>query len=155
MSLARQIPRLLAISGSAYITAAAASVCVFGIPWALSLFTSDAPALPDTEFVVSVASLGAYVFGTLAAVIAVPILWRSELRRSIPITAGVTVLVAVVSGVLWLLPGLEGIYPVLMTLFAGVLTMLFCRTRLPDDRPRVRRASAARRMSSSRLGASS
>jgi len=104
MEVTRRIGRFFAIAASAYLCAVAAGMALVAGMTAKSLLSSPAAATRDLASVVDemwgVGRVAGEWFGPFGAVLALPLLWRTDLRRSLPFTAAFTICAAATSNLL-------------------------------------------------------
>jgi hypothetical protein len=142
MPLAHALGRFVAIVGSACLAAAGAGAAMIVGITAYEFVSGGTSTHRGpgkvAELAIGIGKLAAIYFGPVGALFALIILWRSELRRSVPFVAAVTVATACVCGAMpWQPSAGEAPVGVLATLFVGVLAMIYASMRWPREHARA------------------
>jgi len=137
MRFAPVMGRFLLIAASACLAAAGAGAAMV-VGMTVYEFVSGEPATlrapgKVAELAIGIGKLAAIYLGPVGALFALIILWHSELRRSVPFVAAVTVATGGVCGAVpWPQDAGTPIFvSVLATLFIGVLAMIYAFNQWP------------------------
>jgi len=150
VQLARWLGRLVVIAGSAYLAAFGAGGAFYAGGAVQDLVSNGFSSSDRLAKTIKIMSEIGLMAGTdvapIGALIALVILWGTELRKSVPFVGAVTIATAAFCGAM---PWPRGSFPaailisIVATLGAGVLAMIMASAIWPVD-PRRRRISGAR-----------
>jgi hypothetical protein len=140
MQAVRVIGRILVIAVGAHLAAAAAGMALVASEtaqaWIASGFSSHLGLSQVLSEMLGIGRVTAECLGAFGAVLALPILWRTQLRKSVPLTSVATVAAAAMSRLVPFASDFDltaSAFSILITLGAGFLTMCVCACRWPRE----------------------